>query len=112
MSEIQDVRVTLASRAVRAGGTLTGSLVVTSSIPVSGLELSVLWLTSGTGIADEGVVHFEALDAVESGHAVPIEVHVPLSPTSWEGEYVRVGWLVRVRHGDGPTWDTPFTVRP
>jgi hypothetical protein len=113
MSDVREVQVTLASNAVRAGGVLEGTLTVQRTSPVRGLELSVLWLTTGRGDVDEGVVHFEKIseEACDS-RAVELAVRLPLAPTSYSGENLGIAWMVRVRDASGNTWDEPFTVMP
>jgi hypothetical protein len=113
MGDINEVTITLASNALRAGAVLEGTLSVQASSPVRGLELSVLWLTTGRGDADEGVAHFEKIpeDACD-GRAIPLEVRLPLAPTSYSGEKLEIAWMVRVRDASGNTWDEPFTMVP
>jgi hypothetical protein len=113
MSEIGAVVVTLTAKTLAAGDVLEGSVVVTADGPIAGLELSVCWLTSGTGGEDEGVIHFQPLGAeAASGAPVPFSVRLPLTPTSYEGEHVSIAWLVRVRQGAEVAWDTTFRVTP
>ena len=79
--------------------------------PVRGLELSVFWQTSGEAYsADEGTVHSVSLP--EESKRVPFEARLPLTPTSWDGAYVKIRWVVRVRDGTGGVWDAPIEVVP
>jgi hypothetical protein len=113
MREIERVEFALASSELRAGGLLEGTVTVHADRPVPGLELSVLWITSGKGEVDEGVIHYEKLaDDVRADEPVTLDVRLPLTPTSFAGEHLTITWMVRVRERSGTTWDQRFTVRP
>ena len=113
MADATSVVISLEATKVASGGSLRGSFMVTSRGPVSRLELSVLWLTSGRGHRDEQVILFRDVTAeASSPGSVPFEVRIPLSPTTYAGECLSIQWLVRVTDGATAVWDAPFEVLP
>lgn len=113
MAELTDVDISLAATRVSPGGWLRGSVVARGRGAVQGLELSVRWLTAGAGSPDERVVHLQALgDEAADGRPVPFEVRLPVTPTSYEGEYLQIRWLVRVRDRSDRVRDAAFEVLP
>ena len=69
---------------------------------ISALEVSVVWLTEGKGTEDLGVHFFQRLTGnslAASDWSLPQKVQVPLpdSPLSYEGQLLKISWCVRVR---------------
>jgi len=69
---------------------------------ISGIEVSVVWLTEGKGTEDLGVHFFQRLTGnslASSDWSAPQQVIVPLptSPLSYEGRLLKISWCVRVR---------------
>jgi hypothetical protein len=113
------VAVKLETPRVSPGAMLRGSVVLD---PPPGeeqrrVELSVLWEAFGKGTTDMGVVLFSVLaddepTAARSEHS--FETRLPLLPLSYDGNIVKIGWLVRVRRvhptGADLVLDEPFTM--
>lgn len=104
MSEEPDVRVELAASAYPPRGELAGAFVIPGgpTPDTLGVELSVLWRTSGKGTEDIGVVFFrewKAGDGTLAAMPNPSTFAVSLPPTPWsyDGEVVKIHWLARVR---------------
>ncbi len=81
------------------------------------VELSVLWVTSGKGDTDMGVVLHRVLcdgDEAAATAAHAFEVTLPLLPLSYAGALLKVQWLVRVRRrrllGEDAVFNAPFVV--
>lgn len=68
---------------------------------LSAVELSVLWHTAGQGEEDFCVLHYERrtlaqeLDLAQRENA--FQISLPQSPLSYEGQIVKVCWVVRLR---------------
>ncbi|MEQ8846827.1 hypothetical protein [Botrimarina sp.] len=70
--------------------------------PLTAVELSILWYTSGQGEEDLYVHHFERRrepSMPSRAEETPYEfaVRLPESPLSYDGVIVKVCWAVRVR---------------
>jgi hypothetical protein len=76
--------------------------------PLRTAEMSVLWRTNDAGSEEMGVCHYE-LREMKDDDELPLygegrfQVRLPLGPRSFEGELVKIRWLVRVRlrYADG-----------
>ena len=113
-----DARLELASYALPPGGELAGVFVIPGGPPedARGVELSVLWRTSGKGTEDIGVVFYQAWTAGDGTLAAmpnPYTFAVPLPQTPWsyDGRLVKIHWLARVRMRWGPEGRTEELVR-
>ena len=119
---MRSLRLELATTAYRAGDELSGVFVIDGGLPAGAysIELSVLWHTSGKGTEDMGVVHFRGWkqnDAMPNPNTFSMKL--PLTPWSYDGELIKIHWLVRVRMRfglpDAPkelVEDAPFTLAP
>ena len=107
--------VDLHERSLRPGGLVRGCVTLAPALgdEGSGVELSVLWETSGRGNTDRGVVFFRDLP---TRGAYDFEARLPLLPLTYEGELLQIRWLVRVRRlrarADDELVDEPFRVEP
>jgi hypothetical protein len=87
-----------------------------SSMPISAVESSVIWTTSGKGEEDVGVHFFESLPKLTLSPEQLRRLHristvLPQSPLSYDGTIVQVRWSVRLRvFADGRQFseDLPF----
>ena len=123
---MRSLRLELAAIEYRSGDELSGVFVIDGGPPAAArsIELSVLWHTSGKGTEDMGVVHFRTWkqdDGTLEGMPNPntFNVKLPLTPWSYDGELIKIHWLVRVRmrygHPDALkelVEDAPFTLAP
>ena len=69
-------------------------------LPVDRVELSVLWHTMGKGTEDSAAILFEtpiAADTVSMSTTVPFQARLPVVPLSYEGQMLKIHWVVRVR---------------
>jgi hypothetical protein len=87
---------------VKPGGVVRGGFRVLTEepMPVERVELSVLWCTSGKGDVDECVIHHETLargETLNAERAFPFQVQLPDQPWSYNGQLVKISWVVRVR---------------
>jgi hypothetical protein len=100
------------------GEDLAGQFLV---VPAEGMvpkaiELSVVWHTEGKGDEDLGVHYFERYDAQEQTdhllRPIRFQTRLPASPLSYEGNILKIKWLVRVRvypkRGEQLLADEPF----
>ena len=100
------------SWAYQPGDSLSGKFYLDgiNSDAISTVELSVLWQTEGKGNVDFGIHHLErrAVRKNENvGGKQPLwfddskgnsfNVRLPSSPLSYDGELIKIYWLVRVR---------------
>ena len=92
------------------GATLTGGYEVhpRDGRPLRSAELSVLWYTTGAGIEELGVAHYEGREAIDGDDLAlyssrGFSVRLPLSPCSYLGKLVKIRWAarVRLRYADG-----------
>lgn len=112
--------VELESSLVEPGGSVAGAVHLA---PAPGdekraVELSVLWETSGKGDTDQGVVLHQVLvdgdpDRARADHR--FRAALPLLPLTYDGNLIKIRWLVRVRRrtalGPDEIFDTEFVVR-
>ena len=100
------------SWAYQPGDSLSGNFYLDgiNGDAISEVELSVLWQTEGKGNADYGIHYLERLTNGKNdraGGARPrwfddrkgnsFNVRLPASPLSYDGELIKIYWLVRVR---------------
>ncbi len=69
---------------------------------INSVELSVLWHTEGKGDEDLMVIDYHSLsrqreDWINPHNPGKIETVLPLAPLSYEGQIIKIRWLVRVR---------------
>ena len=69
---------------------------------INSVEMSVLWHTEGKGDEDMSIIDFHSLSRQREDWINPhtlgkIETKLPLTPLSYEGEIIKIRWLVRVR---------------
>lgn len=86
------------------GDCLTGSyrILDVETDQINSVELSVLWHTEGKGDEDMTVIDYHALsrqreDWINPHNPVKIETTLPSAPLSYEGQIIKIRWLVRVR---------------
>lgn len=86
------------------GDCLTGSyrILDVETDQINTVELSVLWHTEGKGDEDMRVIDFHSLSRRREDWINPhipgkIETTLPLTPLSYEGQIIKIRWLVRVR---------------
>lgn len=118
MTDEPDVRLELAAQSYPPRGELAGAFVIAGGPPpdTRGVELSVLWRTSGKGTEDIGVVFHQAWkpgDGTLAAMPNPGTFAVTLPPTPWsyDGGLIKIHWLARVRVRWGPDGDTRELVR-
>jgi hypothetical protein len=104
MADGPDIRVELAATTYCGGEELTGELVIADgpTAATQRVEFSVLWHTSGKGPEDLGVIHFQVWKAEDGSIAqMPnpntFAVKLPRTPWTYDGELIKIHWLVRVR---------------
>lgn len=92
------------SRTYYPGETLAGSyfLEELGDEPISAVEVSVLWQTDGKGNADFGIHEFWRRSVANGDwidNRTPGRFHttLPNSPLSYDGELVKIYWMVRIR---------------
>jgi hypothetical protein len=69
-------------------------------LPVNRVELSVLWHTMGKGTEDSAAILFETPvqdDTVSMSTVLPFHARLPVVPLSYEGQLLKIHWVVRVR---------------
>lgn len=85
------------------------------------METSVLWRSEGKGDEDLGVHFFDrrpftAESPFRSDQRFKLQLRLPLSPLSYQGFLVKVGWLIRINlvleQGQSLQIDTPFALVP
>jgi hypothetical protein len=88
----------------RPGETLSGQYVIKwlDSAPVTAVEVSVLWHTEGKGDEDMAVHEFWRRDAddsrpIDASQPERFRTTLPNCPLSYEGQIVKLRWVVRVR---------------
>ena len=93
-----------AARLYQPGEDLAGRFQVDASRPwpIRAAELSVLWYTAGKGEEDFAVHHFERwvddpAQPLELRVPRPFAITLPTCPLSYDGEFVKVCWCVRLR---------------
>ena len=66
---------------------------------LTSVELSILWLTTGVGEEDLSVHHYQRHETPgdASQQVVQFDSSLPLSPLSYDGQIVKVCWVVRLR---------------
>ena len=69
---------------------------------INSVELSVLWHTEGKGDEDMAVIDYHILsrqreDWINPHYPGKIETTLPPVPLSYEGQIIKIRWLVRVR---------------
>jgi hypothetical protein len=86
------------------GETLAGSYFLDElgDVSISAVEVSVLWQTEGKGNSDFGIHDFwrrSVADGDWIDNRTPGRFHttLPNSPLSYDGELIKIYWLVRVR---------------
>jgi hypothetical protein len=84
---------------VIAGQPLRGRLLIDSPspLPISGVELTLGWRTSGRGDSDHREVQSLRLlgdGTLEGSRACPFTLDVPAAPLSHPGRLVRIGWWI------------------
>jgi hypothetical protein len=110
-------------RDYRPGDVLRGEYQVDApeAVPLTAIETSVLWYTTGKGDQDMGVHFFERRAAADitSGELRQLwrlETPLPNTPLTYEGVIVKVAWCVRVRvfldRGKEFSADVPFRLGP
>src|SRR5581483_3684279 len=113
-----DIRIELAAARYAPGGELSGVFVIAGGPPADtrGVELSVLWRTSGKGTEDIGVVHYQAWTP-DDGTLITLPnpntfaAKLPWTPWSYDGELVKIHWLARLRLRYGTPGDVQEAVR-
>lgn len=100
------------SWAYQPGETLSGTFYLDgiNGDAISTVELSVLWQTEGKGNVDYGIHHLERRAVRKNERIVgkkpqwfddskgnSFSVRLPASPLSYDGELIKIYWLVRVR---------------
>lgn len=86
--------------AYRPGDRLTFRYEVDDAEELNAVEASILWYTEGKGDEDLGVHFFErrTLDSHDDLRGpTTVEVVLPNSPLSYEGQIVKIRWCARVR---------------
>ena len=101
----------------RPGEALTGVFQVDGEPPEEyRLELSVLWHTEGKGDEDLRVILFQEWSSekkpLDFEQPQSFSVRLPRTPLSYDGQLIKILWLVRVRmrwipYGEMLT-ETPF----
>jgi SpoOM protein len=99
----QLVRIELAERSnsVLAGGALRGTVVIENvDEQALGVDLSLIWRTSGEGSVDQGNTDDKQRLAMpprgpDGSARLPFSFTVPLGPVSYFGEIIEVRWFVR-----------------
>ncbi|MFO0930815.1 MAG: hypothetical protein U0736_27915 [Gemmataceae bacterium] len=113
--------VRLEQEQYRPGEELVGAFRVDGDPPEQyTIELSVLWRTEGKGDEDLGVVLFQEWsaegNALEFDRPQPFAVQLPRSPLTYDGELVKIRWMVRVRvrwnAGQEIVAEEPFQLGP
>jgi hypothetical protein len=87
---------------------------------IQALEASVLWQTDGKGDVDLGIHYFERRtprgDADDFRQQYTLKTLLPKSPSSYDGEIVKIRWCVRVRlflkRGKVTFYEVPFQLAP
>ena len=106
---------------VKPGDMVRGGfrLLTDDPVPVERVELSVLWYTDGKGDMDQGVIHHETLakgETLSAQRAFPFKVQLPNEPWSYNGNLIKLHWVVRVRvyPAKGKPWagEEEFRVHP
>ncbi|MCR5358419.1 MAG: hypothetical protein K6E55_00875 [Thermoguttaceae bacterium] len=100
------------SWAYQPGDSLSGNFYLDgiNGDAISAVELSVLWQTEGKGNVDYGIHHIERRAVRKNDRSGDKEtrwfddsrgnsfnVRLPSSPLSYDGELIKIYWLVRVR---------------
>ena len=92
------------SRIYYPGETLAGSYYLGNlgNEPIDAVEVSVLWHTEGKGNEDFGIHEFwrrSVSDGDWIDNSTPGRFHtkLPNSPLSYDGELVKIFWLIRIR---------------
>jgi hypothetical protein len=89
-------------------------------VEIQALEASVLWQTDGKGDADLGIHYFERRTPREASddfrQQFTLKTILPKSPSSYDGEIVKIRWCVRVRlflkRGKVTFYEIPFQLAP
>ena len=104
MIDEPNIRLELATTTYAPRAQLAGAFVIAGGPPADtkSIEFSVLWRTSGKGTEDIGVVHYEAWkpdDGTLAALPNPNTFAVTLPPTPWsyDGQLIKIHWLVRLR---------------
>ena len=86
------------------GDCLTGSyrILDVKTDQINSVEMSVLWHTEGKGDEDMAVIDYHILsrqreDWINPRNPGKIETTLPSAPLSYEGQIIKIRWLVRVR---------------
>jgi len=88
---------------VTVGDRFTGTAFLTpgAELKLNELRVELVWRAHGKGSPDEGVVGktVPPTKQLAAGQEVeiPFEFQVPdTGPISWDGEYVKLNWMVRI----------------
>ncbi len=87
---------------------------------IHALEASVLWHTDGKGDVDLGIHYFERRTPRspedEFRQQFTLKTILPKSPSTYDGEIVKIRWCVRVRlflkRGKELSYEMPFQLAP
>jgi len=87
---------------------------------IHALEASVLWHTDGKGDVDMGIHYFERRTPRspddEFRQQFTLKTILPKSPSTYDGEIVKIRWCVRVRlfmkRGKEISYEMPFQLAP
>jgi hypothetical protein len=97
-----EARIRLEQEQYQPGELLIGAFAIDGEAPEHyTAELSVLWHTEGAGEEDLGEILYREWDEnnnpFDFGRPHGFEVKLPRSPLSYEGELIKVRWVVQVR---------------
>jgi hypothetical protein len=89
-------------------------------VEIQALEASVLWQTDGKGDVDLGIHYFERRTprgaSDDFRQQFTLKTILPKSPSSYDGEIVKIRWCVRVRlflkRGKVTFYEVPFQLAP
>lgn len=93
-----DIKLLDGADEFRPGGTISGSVEWSNLRPrTSGIEIRLVWETTGKGATDTESVASHTVEAVSASGTAEFQFQVPTRPFSFSGKLISLGWVVEAR---------------